>query len=173
MVRTQRQWQGLGGKDAAAVAAIQLSERCVLIEPSTLQAVGEINPDAQGLAELSKLWAWIVAHNAVCMLNPQNQLMTTYEHMEVAPSIVQQLIGNTVWKAPYGEAAVQTNTIVPEQLKKIIAHQLDLMREKINGDDTVEARRKAEKRAKTQYEELTRHTRELEKKARRTAAKPY
>ena len=160
------------GGDPAAVAAIQLFERRVHIEPNQLVAVSTMNPSSEGKAELSKLWAWVNAHEATTMLNPQ-QLIYTYQHMDVAPIMVQELVGYAVWKTIYGEAKEETSTIVPEQLKQIITHQLKVLADEIDGNELEPVRTKADKRAMTQGEELVKHTQDLERAARRTAMAPY
>ena len=160
------------GGDPAAVAAIELFQRRIMLQPGQLTKVGTINPTPEGKGELAKLDAWHLAHEAATMLNP-HQLIYTYEHMDVAPVVVQALIGDVAWNMFYGEAPVQSNTIVPAQLKQIIGHQLRLMADELIGNDEHSIREKAEKRARTQADELTKHTQDLERAARKQMAMPY
>ena len=79
----------------------------------------------------------------------------------------------TPWKLFYGEEPVHADTVVPEQLKQIIGHQLGLMADELVGNDEQPTRKQADKRARKQGEELTQHTEALQKAARKHGSTPY
>ena len=162
------------GGDPAAVAALELFAKRVVVDPATLTSVATINPDSTGQEQLAKLMAWHQGHSGVIMLSP-SQLIYTYQHMDVMPTVVQQLVGDAVWKSFYGEEEVKGTTVVPLQLKEIMVHQLGLLSDDLGGNQLEAIRKQSDKRARDLCEEIVRHTAQLERAARRSSnqQRPY
>ena len=158
--------------DPTAVRALEQFNHWVHLEAGMLVNVNTIKPDQKGVEALAALWAW----TETMMLEDQ-RMIYSFKHINVAPELVRQLMGDRVWKAIFGEADVQFTTALPVQLRQLVAYQLRQLSSSLQAQNLEEIRRKAEADALSQRDSIAKQTDEMRKAAgkrtRCTDAQPY